>query len=232
VVAGDIAGNGEVRAAVELSERERRILDAAAVAFRERGFHGVGMDELGARAGMSGPSLYRHFASKAELLATLLNLAMDELLAATAPQLDDPVADLDRVLRHHVRFALERRDLVVLHQREAGNLVEPFAPAFSARLGHYTRRWEALVARCLPELDVDTLAAVTQTCLGTVFSVSTWPARARRVTAQGPEAVEELVLGLVHSGLGGLGGLGGLSGTGSPTSTRRSDASGARPTPR
>jgi AcrR family transcriptional regulator len=193
-----VAAAHEVGASRTLSDRSRRILDEAAVAFREKGFHGVGMDELGTRAGLSGPSLYRHFAGKDEILATLLNLALDELVPATAVQLDDPVADLDRALRHHVRFALERRDLVVLHQREAGNLVEPWAPAFARRMGHYTRGWERLFARRLPELDPETLAAVTQAGLGTVFSVSTWPARARQLA---PPAVEELVLGLLHGGL-------------------------------
>ncbi|MBZ5738384.1 TetR/AcrR family transcriptional regulator [Nocardioides mangrovi] len=199
----------DVRRAVDLRERDRRILDAAALAFREKGFHGVGMDEIGARAGLSGPSLYRHFSGKDEILATLLHLAMDELYEATAPTGADPADDLDRALRHHVRFALERRDLVVLHQRELGNLAEPWRPAFTARMGHYTRRWEELVARRLPNLDPDEVAAVTQAALGTVFSVSTWPARAHRLaTTGGPDVVVELVLELVHGGLDGS-----LSGT-------------------
>ena len=217
-----------VRAAGAFSERDRRILDAAALAFREKGFHGVGMDELGARAGLSGPSLYRHFSGKHEILATLLNLAMDELVSATAVGPEDPAADLDRVLRHHVRFALEQHDLVVLYQREVGNLAEPWAPAFARRMGHYTRRWEALFSRRLPDLDPDEVAVLTQAALGTVFSVSTWPARAHRVAAAGgPEAVSELVLDLLHRGLEGP-----LSGRESPTSPRRSDGTAARRIPR
>jgi AcrR family transcriptional regulator len=188
-----------VRAADTLSEREQRILEAAAVAFRLKGFHGVGMDELGTRAGLSGPSLYRHFSGKDEILATLLNQAMDELMAAISTVTDDPGADLERALRHHARFAVEQRDLVVLHQREVGNLAEPYAPAFAARMGRYTRRWEQLVARHLPHHDADRVSALTQLALGTVFSVSAWPARARRVG--GPEVVEELVLGVLQRGL-------------------------------
>jgi AcrR family transcriptional regulator len=190
-----------VRTADSLSEREQRILGAAAVAFREKGFHGVGMDELGARAGLSGPSLYRHFSGKDEILATLLNQAMDELLAAISTASEDPALDLERALRHHARFALEQRDLVVLYQREVGNLAEPYAPAFAGRMGHYTRRWEQLVSRRLPRLDADHVSAVTQVALGTVFSASTWPARARRVG--GPEVVEELLLGVLQHGLSG-----------------------------
>lgn len=199
-----------MRTADELSERDRVILDVAAVAFGEKGFHGVGMDELGTRAGLSGPTLYRHFAGKDEILATLLNSAMDELVAAVAPQLDDAGADLDRALRHHVRFALEQRHLVLLHQREAGNLVAPWSTAFSRRMGRYTRGWEALVAAALPHLaddgddGDDAVAAVTQACLGTVFSTSAWPARA--LEGGGPDAVEERVLRLLHDGLTGLSG--------------------------
>jgi AcrR family transcriptional regulator len=190
-----------VRDAGSLGEREQRILAAAAVAFREKGFHGVGMDELGARAGLSGPSLYRHFAGKDEILATLLNHAMDELLTVVSQTTEDAAGDLQCALRHHVRFALDQRDLVVLYQREVGNLAERYAPAFAARMGHYTRRWEQLVARRLPGLGADQVSALAQVALGTVFSASTWPARARRVG--GPEVVEELLLGVLQHGLAG-----------------------------
>jgi AcrR family transcriptional regulator len=52
--------------------RERQILDAAAALFYEKGFHGVGVDEIGQRVGISGPALYRHFKGKDQILAALL----------------------------------------------------------------------------------------------------------------------------------------------------------------
>src|SRR6201992_3521536 len=98
-------------------DRERMILDAAATVFYEKGFHGVGVDELGPRAGMSGPTLYRYFSSKEEILAALFNEAMDELVSATAMVHDDPHADLARLIRHHVGYAVRPRPLVTVYSR-------------------------------------------------------------------------------------------------------------------
>ena len=53
--------------------------DAAAGA-AERGFHGVGVDEIGAAVGISGPGLYRHFAGKDAMLAELLAGISERLL--------------------------------------------------------------------------------------------------------------------------------------------------------
>lgn len=181
-------------------DRRRLILDVAARAFHEKGFHGVGVDEIGTRAGLSGPALYRHFAGKDEILATLLDEAMDELLGATDPVHDDPWRDLDRALRHHVGFALGNRSLVTLYQREVHSLAEPWARAFSRRTGQYTRRWEGLVGRCYPHAPPDVVPAATQACLGTVFSVTAWPERALRV----PD-LEDVLLHLLTDGLHGLG---------------------------
>ena len=52
--------------------RREQILKEAARLFAERGFHGVGVDEIGAAVGISGPGLYRHFAGKDAMLAELL----------------------------------------------------------------------------------------------------------------------------------------------------------------
>ncbi|MEU7815398.1 TetR/AcrR family transcriptional regulator [Pseudonocardia sp. NPDC049154] len=158
-------------------DRERRILEAAAELFRERGFHGAGMDELGIRAGLSGPALYRHFAGKNEILAALFNEAMDELVGATVPLLPDPAADLRRLVHHHVRFTIEHRALVSVYQREDRSLVDPWRKEFDRRRRRYVERWEQAVARAAPAAATADVAAGTQACLGAVFSVAYWPSR-------------------------------------------------------
>ncbi|MGW6356333.1 TetR/AcrR family transcriptional regulator [Streptomyces sp. NPDC055092] len=158
--------------------RDRAILDAAAQAFYEKGFHGVGVDELGARAGMSGPSLYRHFSGKDEILAILLSEAMDELISATVPVHGSAERDLRRALEHHIDFAVEHRQLVNLYQREVRSLVDPWKRTFGRRREQYVARWEALFSRRFSAAQEAQIAAMTQACLGTLFSVAYWPARA------------------------------------------------------
>lgn len=178
-------------------DRERRILDAAAEAFHEKGFHGVGVDAIGTRAGLSGPSLYRHFSGKDEILATLLNEAMDELMSATVPVYGEPEKDLDRALHHHVTYALEHRHLVNLYQRDVRSLAEPWRRPFDRRRAQYIAKWEELLSRRYP--GEQRIPAVTQAVLGTIFSVSYWPPR---IVASIDAA--EVLRTLVTCGLRGL----------------------------
>jgi AcrR family transcriptional regulator len=45
-----------------------RLLENGAALFAAKGFHGVGVEELGDSVGLTGPSLYRHFRTKSALL--------------------------------------------------------------------------------------------------------------------------------------------------------------------
>ena len=176
------------------------ILDTAAAVFYEKGFHGVGVDELGKRAGLSGPTLYRYFSSKDEILAALFNEAMDELVSATAMVHDDPVADLARLIRHHVGYAVSQRQLVNVYQREDRSLTGPWKRHFNHRRKQYVTRWEAIVARCVPEAAPDQVSALTQSILGLIFSIAYWPPQ-----AAGVSGLAELIVGFTTQGLSGLG---------------------------
>lgn len=70
-------------------DRKAQIVRAAARAFSERGYHGVGVDEIAAEVGISGPALYRHFANKYALLVATAHYTASALVAA-ARSVDDP----------------------------------------------------------------------------------------------------------------------------------------------
>jgi TetR/AcrR family transcriptional regulator, transcriptional repressor for nem operon len=66
------------RSATEKEASRRRILDSAGALMRERGFEGVGIDAIVARAGLTPGAFYTHFASKAALFDEVVNEALDQ----------------------------------------------------------------------------------------------------------------------------------------------------------
>lgn len=70
-------------------DRKAQIVRAAARAFSERGYHAVGVDEIAAEVGISGPALYRHFANKYALLVATAHYTAGALVTA-ARSADDP----------------------------------------------------------------------------------------------------------------------------------------------
>ena len=61
-----------------------RIVEAAARLFSERGYAGTSVREIAAALGVSNPSLYHHFNSKADLLAAVLAEPLARVEAAVA----------------------------------------------------------------------------------------------------------------------------------------------------
>ncbi|PRZ43927.1 TetR family transcriptional regulator [Antricoccus suffuscus] len=53
-------------------ERRREVQAAAARLIRRRGFDGVGIDDIGAEIGVSGPAVYRYFPSKQAILTRII----------------------------------------------------------------------------------------------------------------------------------------------------------------
>lgn len=68
-------------------DRKTQIVKAAARAFSERGYHRVGVDDIAADVGVSGPALYRHFTNKYALFVAAAEYTARSL--ATAAQTAD-----------------------------------------------------------------------------------------------------------------------------------------------
>ena len=105
--------------------RHQQILDTAATLFAERGFHGVSVHDIGSACGISGPALYKHFASKNDILTQSLTAISERLLAEGLSRSDsapDADAALDALIGWHIDFALGNPALIVIQEREWANL--------------------------------------------------------------------------------------------------------------
>ncbi|WP_024800484.1 TetR/AcrR family transcriptional regulator [Nocardia sp. BMG51109] len=111
---GPPTGRGERRNPVQRRPKNRKaqIVRVAARAFSERGYHPVGVDEIAAEVGISGPALYRHFTNKYALLVAAAEAGAQQLLdvaqAADDPRLD-PESRLTALVRALAEHTIEVR---------------------------------------------------------------------------------------------------------------------------
>ena len=145
-------------------DRKHKILSAARLLFRERGFHSVGIDDVGAAAGISGPGVYRHFGGKQELLIAALPKA-EEMWARSESREGVTLEDL---VRRHVRFAVHNAPLIALWYQEHHNLPEQYQRSQQSLHRRYVEQWVVQLRARRPELDqgaarVRVLAAIELT---------------------------------------------------------------------
>ncbi|MGW1491067.1 SACE_7040 family transcriptional regulator [Streptomyces sp. NBC_01410] len=145
--------------------RREQILKEAARLFAERGFHGVGVDEIGAAVGISGPGLYRHFAGKDAMLAELLVGISERLLSGGRLRVEESAADpevlLAALIDGHIDFALDDRPLITLHDRELDRLRESDRKLVRQLQRQYVELWVEAVCAMYPALaEADARAAV------------------------------------------------------------------------
>jgi AcrR family transcriptional regulator len=90
------------------------ILDAAAQAFRQKGFHGASMQDVASAVNLQKASLYHHVASKQELLLALLERALGMLtehISGIASQELPADQKLRQMMRAYLAALAENPDL-------------------------------------------------------------------------------------------------------------------------
>nr|WP_312871902.1 helix-turn-helix domain-containing protein [Amycolatopsis acididurans] len=128
----------------EKASRREQILAAAAELFARHGFHGVGIDDIGAAVGISGPALYRHFRSKDAMLGEMLNSISHYLLdggTARADATEDPELVLAELVDFHVNFALTQPSLITVQERNLANLTDVDRKQVRALQRRYVEVW-------------------------------------------------------------------------------------------
>jgi AcrR family transcriptional regulator len=156
-----------------VAARKQQILDTAAVLFADRGYHGVSVHDIGAACGVSGPALYRHFASKDAILAQMLIGISEELRdegRARVATADEPRGALDALIAWHIDFALTRPALIVVQDREWANLDATSRTTVRTLQLDYVDAWVDVVRALRPGLDRAAARAAVQATFGLLNS--------------------------------------------------------------
>ncbi|MDO3647363.1 TetR/AcrR family transcriptional regulator [Nocardia mangyaensis] len=171
-------------------DRKLQIMRAAARAFSARGYYPVGVDEIAAEVGISGPALYRHFANKYALLVAAAEEGArglrDVARAADDPALP-PAARLDALLTAVAEHNIDIRREAGLYRWERRYLEREDR----VRIRAFYRELEAMVAAPIAELrpeespeDVTLLAVGALSALASIAAHRTTLAHTRMLALQ------------------------------------------------
>jgi AcrR family transcriptional regulator len=184
------------------ASRREQILSTAAELFAERGFHGVSVSDLGAACGISGPALYRHFASKDAMLAQMLVSISDELLEVGRERVRDvqsPAEALHALVGWHIDFALSHKALIVVQDRDWASLPGQARERVRETQRRYVELWVDQLRRLHRGLRAERARAMAHAAFGLLNST---PHSALLTEQEMREVLEQMALAALAAGHG------------------------------
>lgn len=183
------AASGESVGTVVARSRREAILSAGAALFAEKGFAGVSVDDIGTAAGIAGPSVYKHFAAKTDILAAATFRGNEwlwmEFNRAVADARDAADALL-RVVLSYQTFAFQNPDIVEILITEEAHLPAPESRRARSAQRAYIDEWVHLARQLRPGWSVTEARIRVQAVQMLINDIAVAP---RLRTLHGVEAV-------------------------------------------
>jgi len=132
------------------SVSRKRVLDAAARIFRDRGYAGTTMRAIGAEAKLKAGSIYYHFRSKDELIEAVLDMgistvsdAVHKAIAALPPAATYRVR-IDAAIRAHLSAIVEYGDYTLATRRVFGQVPRTVREKHIHKRDAYGQLWQQM----------------------------------------------------------------------------------------
>jgi AcrR family transcriptional regulator len=154
--------------------RRLQIVEAAAELFAADGYPAAGMDQIGAAAGITGPAIYRHFDSKAAILAAVFDGIIDAVTARPSVEEGGPAAVLRALVQVYANAVASRRRLMAVFVREVHHLPAEHRAKLDDRQRVLVRRWRMLLAEVHPGWDREIVRTTVHGCFGMLNALGTF----------------------------------------------------------
>ncbi|MHC1562147.1 TetR/AcrR family transcriptional regulator [Actinomycetospora sp. C-140] len=155
--------------------RREALLAAATRLFGERGYPAVGLADIGAAAGIAGPSVYRHFPTKTDLLLSALHrgdealwLGLHHVLAGAA----DAADALTGLATDYTAFVADDPEIVSVLISQVIHLPEPDREALRRSQRDYLAEWTALLTAARPSRPASEARVLVHAALALVNSLA------------------------------------------------------------
>jgi AcrR family transcriptional regulator len=153
-----------------------KLRDAALRLFARHGYAAVSMRQIAAEVGVQAGALYLYTADKQTLLFDLMRDHLHDLLADWSPPDGGAEAALKDFVRHHIRYHLDRPDLVFIAYMELRNLDPANFATIEALRRDYENQLESILQRgqASGEFAVPDTKLATMAIIAMLTGVTTW----------------------------------------------------------
>ena len=138
-----------VRDPVQHARRRHEILEAAAVAFRQFGYHGASIEHIASQLGISKGAIYYYFDSKEDLLLHVCERAVDLALQQVCDlscRSGDASVQLRSLLQGHLQTLHDHADVWAVFFQEPWARTHPHAQSIRSKQRRFSDEIEKLIA--------------------------------------------------------------------------------------
>lgn len=156
--------------------RRQLILKQSAELFSKKGFHAVGVDDIGGAVGITGPGIYRHFRNKNAILIAIFDLATEWLLQGAERIHRDtpsPREALQELVEFHLEFALQEGAVISVYGRDGVSLPAVDRSRIRRRMALYVEDWVHVLSELRSDLLDSEIRAMVHGILGLINTVPT-----------------------------------------------------------
>ncbi|HSG43869.1 MAG TPA: TetR/AcrR family transcriptional regulator [Anaerolineales bacterium] len=155
------------------------ILEAAALVFRQKGFHGASMNDIADAVNLQKASLYHHVSSKQEILLELLDQALELLLTRISKitESNEPADQkLRLMIREYLQILVENIDLAAVLLFEHRSLERRQHARHVPNRDKFESLWKDTLAEGVhtKTFDCDDPGLTTRALLGIMNWTITW----------------------------------------------------------
>lgn len=155
------------------------ILNAAAIIFSEKGFHGASMQDIAEAVNLQKSSLYHHVSSKQEILLALLDKALDLLIERIGKVAKMPLSSEKKLRLSIVTYLetlLEHKDLAAILLLEHRSLDADLRARHIPRRDRLENLWKGIIQEGIDEkvFNSGDPGFITRSLLGMLNWTITW----------------------------------------------------------
>ena len=167
------------------------ILEAAALVFRQKGFHGASMQDIADAVSLQKASLYHHVTSKQEILLLILDRALELLLeriSSITTQDITPDRKLQAMMREYMKILVENQDLAAVLLFEHRSLESKQHARHVPNRDKFEQLWKDVLVEGVKAkiFKCDNPALATRALLGIMNWTMTW------YSPDGPLSIEQV----------------------------------------